>query len=54
MHKQTVTPKRSRNRVMNEIVAPWKVRLRLSKDARAETKGVTNTEPRLNAIGEAV
>ena len=41
-------------RVMNAIVAPWKVRLRLSKDARAETDGGMNSEPRLNAIGEAV
>ncbi len=39
---------------MNAIVAPWKVRLRLSKDARAETDGGMNSEPRLNAIGEAV
>ena len=39
---------------MTAIVAPWKVRLRLSKDARAETEGGTSTEPRLYAIGEAV
>ncbi len=34
--KQAITPKRSRDGVMNEIVAPWKVRLRQSKDAHAE------------------
>jgi len=39
---------------MNEIVAPWKVRLRQSKDALAELERGTSNEPRLNAIGEAV